>query len=113
MKLLCVPVLGGADCRDDGLVLKKNVESFVRARRKVLRKQQLSQGVLTHLLKMLGRASVFQVDFSLPYLFPPITARNICSCRALQDPCLVLDPFAGTCSTGIAALATGNYSGVG
>ena len=81
----------------------------MRKRRKVLRKQQLSQGVLTHLLKMLARASVFQVHFRLPYLFPPMAAQQICLCGALQEPCLVLDPFAGTCSTGIAALATGNY----
>ena len=72
-----------------------------RKRSKHLRPEQLSQGVLVQLLRMLGRATVAQVRKCLFRPFRMLAHGTLLVCQA---PCVVIDPFCGTGSTGAAAL---------
>jgi hypothetical protein len=100
----------------------------VRARRAHVRKEQLSQGVLQQLLRTLGRLVIEQVlsSFSLfgCAITPGVTTHNqhtiVLNLRKqnktknttryiVQDPVVVIDPFCGTGSTGVAALLSGSY----
>ena len=111
---LCVSedttALVGAPLPADLSVIQEGLLKQERYRALHVRPEQLSQGVLVQLLQMIARATVHQVrvHFVLyagrPYVCHPL----LCFPRA-QAPCVVIDPFCGTGSTGIAALATGNY----
>ena len=84
-----------------------------KTRTKMWRKEQLSQGVLGRLLAILGRVTLCQV-----HSVPPTHILCICLTHStfphsqkpyLQEPVFVLDPFAGTGSTGVAEARSGSY----
>ena len=111
---LCVSedttALVGAPLPADLSVIQEGLLKQERYRALHVRPEQLSQGVLVQLLQMIARATVHQVrvHFVL-YAGRPYVCHPLLRFPCAQAPCVVIDPFCGTGSTGIAALATGNY----
>ena len=97
---------------DCSTIDKANV-TLARKRGTLLRKEQLSQGVLARLLKSLGRLMIEEVPAHARRIYP--TSHDVCThsitalCMHDQDPIVVLDMFCGTGSSGVAALRTGSY----
>ena len=88
-----------------------------KVRQKAWRKEQISQGVLARMMACLGRVAYHQVHphHHHPHRHhhhqprhPLLNSRTRLRC-GLQDPVCVLDPFAGTGSTGVAALRSGSF----
>jgi hypothetical protein len=69
---------------------------------------QLSQGVLAELHRMVGRNYLEKVLLCMLVWFVSIHLSLVLG-LCWQDPCVVIDPFAGTGSTGASAFHSGSY----
>jgi hypothetical protein len=89
--------------------LQSKLTSSAKTRNTYLRKEQISLGVLHALFKSLGRILLEQVSTQyIGCVGTTLVTTNTFIC-VWQAPLVVIDPFAGTASTGVMALRTGCY----